>query len=118
MWGLLALELKFISLKLEPVLILLRKSGISSMMTLNGITLVFLFIDPTCSLLETEEMPGATTIQKELQQLTECWGASSTASLARGDSPPLLKCGLTLSTVCSFGCHSVRFCDLQCSFNG
>lgn len=77
------MELKFVSLKLEPVLILLRKSGISCMATLNVITLFSVFIDPTCSLLETKEMPGAATIQKELQQLTESWGASSTASLAR-----------------------------------
>lgn len=73
MWGLLALELKFISLKLEPVLILLRKSGISCMAALNVITLFSAFIDPTCSLLETKEMPEATTIQTELQQLAESW---------------------------------------------
>lgn len=64
MWGLLALELKFISLKLEPVIILVRKSGISCMATLNVIPLFSVFIDPTCSLLETKEMPGAMTIQK------------------------------------------------------
>lgn len=81
MWGLLALELKFISLELEPVLILLRKSGISCMATLNVITLFSVFIDPTSSLLETKEMPGATTVEKELQQLAESWGASSTTSL-------------------------------------
>lgn len=71
MWGLLALELKFISLKLEPVILLLRKSGISRMETLNVIPLFSVFIDLTSSLLETEEMPGAMTIQKELQQLME-----------------------------------------------
>lgn len=41
------------------------------MATLNVIPLFSVFIDPTCSLLETKEMPGAITIQKELQQLTE-----------------------------------------------
>lgn len=51
------------------------------MATLNVITLFSVFIDPTSSLLESKEMPGATTLQKELQQLAEFWGASSTASL-------------------------------------
>lgn len=74
------------------------------MATLNIFTLFSVSIDPTSSLLGTKEMPGAATIQEELQQLTESWSASSTASLVgRGDSPPLLQCGLTLSTECSLG---------------
>lgn len=61
-----ALELKFISLKLETVLVLLRKSGISCMVTLNVVTLFSIFIDPTCILLKTKEIPEANPVQKEL----------------------------------------------------
>lgn len=64
MLGLLALELKVISLKLETVLMLLRKSGISCMVTLNVVTLFSIFIDPTHSLLKTKEIPEANPVQK------------------------------------------------------
>lgn len=56
MLGLLALELKFISLKLETLLMLLRKSGISCMATLRVVTQFSIFIDPTCSLSNTKEI--------------------------------------------------------------
>lgn len=67
MLGLLALQLKFISLKLETVLMLLRKSGISCMAILNVVTLFSIFIDPIHSLLKTKEIPEANPVQKELQ---------------------------------------------------
>ena len=67
MLGLLALELKFISLKLETVLMLLRKAGVSCTETLNVVTLFSIFIDPTRSLLKTKEIPEAKPVQKELQ---------------------------------------------------
>ena len=46
---------------------LLRKSGISCIVTLNVVTLLSIFIDPTCSQLKTKEIPEANPIQKELQ---------------------------------------------------
>lgn len=67
MLGLLALELKFISLELETVLLLLSKSGISCMVTLNVVTLFSIFIDPIHSLLKTKEIPETNPVQKELQ---------------------------------------------------